>query len=167
MPFFLRKIRKARWANDKGYEWLGAEDIQADALSDLKTENNELSVWHVEEDESNLRQIVVALGANYKKLDTVDYALVDQRVLLTAGIKAVEAAGDTPYENANEWHRNLIELTAEKVIEIAKNMRKERRIARVWPQDLQRHLTRAIEAGEVKLSRLEERLQKELQGRTL
>ncbi len=45
MPLFLRKIRKAKWYKINGAAWLPAGEFQADALSDLGTKDNTLSVW--------------------------------------------------------------------------------------------------------------------------
>lgn len=53
MAFLLRKIRKNRWYKEQ-IEWLPDGELQADPLSDLGTKSNELSVYHVVIDESNL-----------------------------------------------------------------------------------------------------------------
>jgi hypothetical protein len=81
MPFFLRTIRKARWYNVEGVSWLEKGDIQADPLADLNTKGNELSVWLVENDRSNLEQVVTALAATRTDISNLDYALLDVRLL--------------------------------------------------------------------------------------
>jgi hypothetical protein len=56
--------------------WLSPGDVPADGLVDLRTSNNELSVWHVEADESILHAVVAALASNKtKRVDKLDYVL--------------------------------------------------------------------------------------------
>lgn len=160
MPFLLRKIAKAKWFNDA--EWLCTDDIQADALVDLRTQANKLSVWYIEDDESNLQEVVVALGANYDKLDKLDYALVNQEILMEIGIKVLESEGDTRYKNGKQWHRDLIELTAEKILEVAKTIKKEKRIKRVNPKQLRNMLLAKVKSGELQEESLNTKLKDDI-----
>ena len=43
MAFLLRQIKKRRWDVEEDSQWLG-NDIKGDALSDLNTRDNNLSV---------------------------------------------------------------------------------------------------------------------------
>jgi hypothetical protein len=168
MPFFLRKIRKAKWLNDKGLSWLQPSDLQADAVFDLKTDDNSLSVWHVEDDESNLEQVLVAVGASLDYLTNLDYALADQDLLLETGIKMTATTGKTGYRVANQWHRDLVELTAERVLEIARTIQtRGLRLDRVLSKKLAALLKKRIESGDVDLSSLNEHLRAEIQATLL
>jgi hypothetical protein len=74
MPLMLRKIRKARWYqhNQADFPWLLDEDIPADPLGDLVTNDNELSVWQINDDKSNLHRIAAALAANSDDISNLD-----------------------------------------------------------------------------------------------
>jgi hypothetical protein len=78
MPLILRKIRKARWYqyDRSDFPWLLEEDIPADPLGDLATNDNELSVWQINDDKSNLPRVAAALAANCDDISNLDYALI-------------------------------------------------------------------------------------------
>ncbi|MGL5872037.1 MAG: hypothetical protein ACRC2R_06660 [Xenococcaceae cyanobacterium] len=120
MPLLLRAIRKSKWSTSNNISWLSAQEIQADALGDLKTSNNTLSVWYVEDDKSNLEQVIIALAANRDTISNLDYALFDLNLVEDIGIKIEVNEGATPYESANRWHRDLVELSVTKLVKLAK-----------------------------------------------
>ena len=98
-------------------------DIPADVLGDLRSNDNELSVWMVEIDRSNLDSVLVAVASSRVRLDKLDYALFDEQVLPKLAIKCVKSEGSTPHVLANgAMHRDLTELTAQKVVSLAQAM---------------------------------------------
>lgn len=119
MPFVLRKIRKAKWYKSDGVPWLGEDELQADALVDLATKGNKLSVYVVDDDQANLEQIVTALAANCDYISDFDYALFNREALLEVNIKFENTEGDTPDAIVNSWHCDLIELSATKMMALA------------------------------------------------
>lgn len=111
-----------RWYNERP-SWLREDDISADPLGDLATNENTLSVWHVEEDKSNLDQVVTALAASSDNISNLDYALFDRELLSEFSIKINPSQGGSPDEKTNTfWHFDLIELSALKLVELAKAM---------------------------------------------
>ena len=117
MPLLLRKISKPRWQK---LAWLEEGKAQADALRDLETKENKLSVWHVEDDKSNLRGVVTAIAATRDVASNFDYALFDQRLLTKLRVRIEKTVGDTYHKEANaSWHRDIVELSAEKNAELA------------------------------------------------
>ncbi len=119
MPLFLRKIRKSKWYKNDSVPWIGKEEIQADALGDLVTSSNTLSVWLVEDDKSNLEQVIVALASSCDNVSNFDYVLLNVDLLLNVDIKIEPKEGLTPYSRANQWHRDLVELTTNKLFKLA------------------------------------------------
>lgn len=115
MPFFLRKIGKAKWNKNTV-----TDALQSDALADLKTSSNTLSVWLVKDDKSNLEQVITALISSCDRFSHCDYVLIDINLVTNIGIKYEENEGKTPYIVANQWHRDLIELTVDKIFDLAK-----------------------------------------------
>lgn len=124
MPFVLRKIRKAKWYKLAGASGPGEHEIQADALWDLKTEDNQLSVWNIEDDQSNLDLVLTAVAANCQFITNVDYVLIDQRILTGLNIQVIQTNGNSPYQAANKWHRDLLDLSAGRLLELAKEIYK-------------------------------------------
>jgi hypothetical protein len=122
VPLLLRKIRKSKWYKNDSVPWLEEGEIQADALGDLVTSGNTLSIWLVEDDKSNLEQVIVALVSSCDNISNFDYALINVDLLLSVGIKIDTKEGLTPYLRANQWHRDLVELTTNKLFKLAEVM---------------------------------------------
>lgn len=119
MPFFLRKIRQPKWFKHEDLPWLPEDSLQADALGDLNTKDNRLSVWHIQDDKANLEQVVIALAAIFQDPSHLDCALFDQQLVSEIDVKIEDTRGESSYEEANVWHRDLAELSAEKLMQLA------------------------------------------------
>jgi hypothetical protein len=120
VPFFLRKIRRAKWYREdvSDMTWLPKGEIQADALGDLSTKENTLSVYRID-DSSNLDRVVAALATTGTNLSNVDYALIDTTSIEPAKITVVATKGETADDTVNSWHYDLIELSVQKIIALA------------------------------------------------
>jgi hypothetical protein len=158
----LRVINKNRWMEAS---FLAKGDLQADALLDLRTSGNALSVWHVEGDESNLNRVVALLAAGRDRLSNFDYALIDPESLIEFDIKIIASPGSSCDEVANEkWHRELGELSVSKIVNLAgviATSTKGRKLEKAV-----RHLLRsAVEAGHIQLAKLKEKLASEVSDR--
>lgn len=112
MPL-LRKIRKTRWVADD------AGTATADALNDLQTTQNTLSVFEVEDDRSDVPAVIVAIAATRNSLSNLDFAILDAAAVERAGIMIEATPGDTKLRSVNERHRSLSKLRAPDVCEIA------------------------------------------------
>ena len=121
MPYLLRKIRRVRWDPQLKAELQGCadDDCPSDCLVDLKTADCALSLWHVEDDKSNLNDVAVALATNCDNVDHLDYALVAREEVEAIGLLQ-PSKGATAHRAANEqWHWNLVNLTARRVAHLA------------------------------------------------
>jgi len=130
MTFLLRKIRKNRWYKTEPIDWLLDGELQADPLGDLATKSNELSVYHVVADESNLDRIIASLAVNVEQLSHVDFAIFDEKIISDVGIKMKESEGDLPDEQVNKWHSDLYEISAVKLLTLAKEINDKAKIER-------------------------------------
>ena len=161
MAFLLRKITKPKWYDT---DWLPRGEVPADGLVDLRTDGNELSVWRVEPDESNLNAIVAALAGRGKRIDKLDYVLLDDDVVTRLQIGCVQSDGDSPHTDANSrWHRDLVQLTATKIIELAREVkRREAGHKRVNQHAIKRILKNALDSGAMQRSAVDADLLAEL-----
>jgi hypothetical protein len=116
MPLLLRNVRENRWHKSEATSWLERGDIPADPLGDLATKENRLSVWEVAGDRSNLERIVRALAISRDKIADMGYVLFDSDLLTAAGIDTTVEIGATPDTGANSWHRDLIDLSGNKLV---------------------------------------------------
>ena len=155
MPFILRKIRKARWYGSDVLHWLPPNDVQADSLLDLSTKHNQLSVYIVENDRSNLDRILAALVGNCDFISNIDYALIPAaEVLDRIKIKTVEIKGETSDEQVNTAHRDLIELSASQILELAKSISATGERARLTAKKVAELIERSIDEGHIDQTRL-------------
>ena len=118
MAFILRKLdRKAAFYRIEGIE---DGDVQADALFDLRTFSNALSVWMIEENRGNLNRIIAALAAGRETVDKLDYALIERQRLDELGIRLVQVNGVSCDDQENlRWHQDLQGLSGVKLVGLA------------------------------------------------
>ena len=118
MPRFLRVIRKGRWERYPKIPWLPPGEIKADALRDLQTRENVLSIYRAD-DESAVDKICIAIAATRETVGSLDYAIFDAAELPPVGIEPTQTAGETPDPEVNRLHCDLTTLTVEKVSRLA------------------------------------------------
>ena len=154
MPFILRKIRKARWHGSDVLDWLLPNDVQADSLLDLSTKDNQLSVYIVDDDRFNLDRILAALAGNCDFISNIDYALIPAEVLTRIEIKTAETKGETSDEEVNIAHKDLIELSAFQILELAKSISATGERARLTAKKVAELIERSIAEGFIDQTRL-------------
>lgn len=154
MPFLLRRIRRSNWHEIKGTSPTD-EQIRNGPLLDLVPDDNTLSVWHIEDDRSNLEQVAVALAALRDHLSNFDYALVDEQLLSALDIKVVQTNGETPDQEANtRWHRDLVELSDSKLIALVRTIAGKGETARISEKKIATLIQEAVGAGRLDRTRL-------------
>lgn len=93
--------------------------LPADAVTtDLRTTQNELSVWKIQ-DESQLDDVFVALASNCDSIGTMRVVMISDDALQNLQIEEEECEGDTPDESYNNLHCNMIHLNYESVGSLA------------------------------------------------
>ena len=155
MPLLLRKIHRANWYENPGIPWLAEGELQADALVDLATKDNALSVWYVEDDASNLELIVTVLAAKCEHISNFDYALFHQELLSELSIKLESIRGDSPDEGANTlWHRHVVELSAPKLMELAEVILTGAEKNRFLGKHVRRLIQQGVASGRIERTKL-------------
>lgn len=118
---FLRKIDRRKWFPPEDSSWLKTGDIPADPLGDLATRDNALSVWHIEDDESNLKRVVTGHAAKLGNIRNFEYSLFGEEILADLRLTWIQTKGDSFDDEANEkWHCEMIHLSAAKLVELTK-----------------------------------------------
>jgi hypothetical protein len=112
----LRTIKRGRWLEPPAGR---PGSAPADALLDLRTRENKLSLWLIDDDESNLVEVVGSIALTREAVSHVDYVTFGFDVVEKIGLDLREAEGDTPVPAANSWHRDAVELSAKDVAELA------------------------------------------------
>jgi hypothetical protein len=129
MSFIIRIVSSKRRFDEPDPDenpWLGENEIPADAVTDLKTSKNELSIFKVENDSSDIERVVSAFASRRDSFANVDFVYFDsiifEEIIRQHGLKTNNNLGATPDKEVNKWHCNIVELTDRKVIELAKAM---------------------------------------------
>ena len=161
MPLLLRAIRKSRW-NKTNCPWLAKDDIQADLLRDFETKDNTLSVWLVQDDRSNLNDVLLALGASRDTASNLDYTIFDVGLLANINIKLEINAGNTLYAKANCWHRDLVELTTNKIVKLAEYLLKNAELERFSEKGMIKLIQDAVNKNQIDRAKLKPSIDKRL-----
>lgn len=105
MAYLVRKIAMGKWCVSD--EIL---PINADAITQcLKTDNNTLSVWRIE-NESDISKGVLAMAANNDYLSKIDVVIVEESSLSAGCITIASTPGETPCVDLVHTHRDLADL---------------------------------------------------------
>ena len=119
MPFFLRAINRENWPEPE--ENATVHDLDADALNDLKTQENTMSVWCAE-DEGDLNSAIVAYLASMDKwveLEAVDFIAINAKDVEDAGLKYDKVPNFTYIKEYETKHRDLVALKYDSIEKIA------------------------------------------------
>src|SRR5262245_10093480 len=136
------------------------EQIRDGPFRDFVPHDNTLSVWFIENDKSNLEQVVVALASTRDSFSNFDYVLVDEALLTAINIRIEQTDGDTPDQEANtRWHRDLVEFTESKAIELIKaTIAKGKLESRIPEKRIAELIQRAVDAGRLDRTKLKKGL---------
>jgi hypothetical protein len=161
MPLVLRKIRKARWYKKDVVSWLKEGELQADVFVDLKTDANKLSLWLVEDNKSNLDRIIAAVASTSDDPSNIDFALFHRSLIDSLKINSEKTSGESHDQEANQlWHLNLIELSADKLFQLAQEIQKHGEKDRFYEKQVINLLIESIKAGKIPKNNLKEKLQR-------
>src|SRR5687768_6860290 len=112
---FLRKLgAKQRFVKE---DWFGDNDVKGDALKDVSTDNNAISVYRVESrDDPMIGRVVFALTLTRDSVADMDIVLLDEEVIRNCGIDAQKNSGSTPVLDVNEAHYDLGRFSGIKLV---------------------------------------------------
>ena len=152
MPRFLRKVRKARWARPSWTSDCPEPHWQGDSLNDLSTTKNSLSVYQVDSDEM-LCHVIAGLAASSDNLSNFDYAIIEGELLEAMNLCVTPTDGTTPHIEANRLHHNIVDLTADGILNLVHSISVDdvRRVPRPKVRVLIRS---ALDDGQINLARL-------------
>jgi len=121
MPYFLRAIsNNTKWDKTQFPTWLSTDDLPSCIVRDLRVDDNALSLWEIPDEETNLPQIITAIASTRKSLKSdFDYALLNTSYIDQINFTSSSEVGETPYSEINSYHRNLSNLSINKLVYFA------------------------------------------------
>ncbi len=161
MNYLVRKIARAKWA----VPTFATNDtiIAADAVTGcLRTSKNTLSFWqsHSEEKEdSDIKDVVLALVSNMERLDTLDIIVIPKSDLGNFPFEVTK--GNIPVIDLQDRHLDMVKLTLEGLNHLARyiasKVRAEIRCYRFRKRDLEEVVIKAVKDGRLNLEDLSDR----------
>ena len=164
MPLLLRKLRYNRWFAAKTSL---NNPLPADPLADLATTSNTLSLWEIFSDESNLSHVITALAAPADYVSNIDVAIIDIKQLAGSWTRSCMTQAGTICPSASPYHRDIADLTAHEIVEMAEDIRRHATFREFSEQDVANLLAQAIQDHRLNLQDLKPKVVAHLQKRGL
>ena len=149
MSRYVRKLINKNWLDKEIVSknvWLDPDFILADALRNFTSSKNELSVFLLENDDQ-IELILSAIVASSKSLDNTDYVIIDRSLIDSLDIAIEEDLGKTLNNSINKLHLNLTQLSAEKVLKLARAIQEQGQIGRINKNRIAAAIQRQIVEG--------------------
>ena len=111
MPYLVRRISRAKWDNED-YDYLHNDNPPADAITScLRTFNNELSTWLIE-DVKDLNQAILCLvtGSKQENINTLQLIYFDIEEISRRGLVFEKTPGDTVINEFQDSHFDIQSL---------------------------------------------------------
>lgn len=163
MSWLVHKISRAKWEAT-----IGPNKISADAVTvDLRTKNNELSLWKIASlERADLEKVATALAASGQRVDTIDVAWITVKELRRRKIRLRDSPGNTAavaYKNLHVDAKEL-DLAALRAIAkvIARDIRQNDHFKRFTRAEVKRLLQSGLAEGAIDLKLLKPEIRTEL-----
>lgn len=153
MAYVLRKIKKSRWHLDPVTNRLPESGLKK-AIIDLQPSEGGLSVFLVNDDKSNLNRVAAAMAATANYPDNFDFVLLDKMGLDDLGIRCEKTLGETPDDEVNTFHKNLVDLNDEKLKRLAHAFCNHEKPARIGEKRIRILIHRGIKEGYIDRGRV-------------
>lgn len=164
MTFLFRELKNKSWWDKREDElpWLQQGEMVADVFKGLGTEDGNLSTYFIDANKSNVDRVVAAYACTRNSFQRVDYVLIPLDIVSDAfGMNTI--AGNTADDKVNLWHRDIIELTPEKLLNFAYLIDNHRNMmARVREKKVRKDVTEGLERGEIDRDRIDPILRQKL-----
>jgi len=162
--FVIGSLKSENWYTEADFDWLPAGGVIADCLKDLKPDGGILSVYEVEETASDdlVRRIVAAIAAGANNPRDVAYFRFPR-----AAVEALQVTinpdepGRTGDDEVNALHRDLQQLSATKLAELAGAMA-HGTLGRFTAKTLRERIKAEVEARRLALEKVSRKLRDEL-----
>jgi hypothetical protein len=163
MPLAMRRVKRPRWYSQAVLPWLERGEVPADPFTDLRTSDNSLSIYVIEDDKSNLDQVVTAMSATCDRPQNFDYLLFDIEILSQVNIEVRESKGKTPDNEVNGWHRDLVEISGNRLLMLVKQVLESNyETDRYLAKQIKEFATRAIHSGRYELNQVKQSFREHL-----
>ena len=163
MCAYLRKIDMGNWYQASPPEWLREGEIPSDPICDFNTDENDLSLWRVGDDE-DVKRIMGGLAAARSYIpNNLDYVTAPEAAIDGLGLKIEATTGNSADDDINRnLHRDVRELDARRLTEVAKVFWTVGKTGRLLKDELVGSILDRVDRGDIKYDQLKEDVRKKL-----
>lgn len=151
MALILREVQNVMWWSvfrESNEGWLLDSECRGDVFKSLRSTGCSLSIFRLEEDSpDHLERMLAAFAAQREEAAQLDFAILDESDFIELGLRLTDAPGETPDSVVNSWHRNIVELSASRIQQLAACLQSQATFCRKREKDVLRLIKKALEAG--------------------
>lgn len=128
MGYYVRKISLSKWPKPPSFEEFDIHSLRADAIADIRTIDDSLSLWSIpSESSADINEAVLALATsiNQSSFDKIDVVVFSDEDILANGFQLEIAEGDTAVTDLKCTHRNIVGLTYDSLTNVIKMISKK------------------------------------------
>ena len=164
MPYFLRAIySNTKWEKTNFPSWLQEGELPSCIVCDLRADDNALSLWEISDDKSNLLDIIAAFVSLRKDIKyDFDYALLSANLLDEPSFTSSKKPAKTAYRDMNHYHRDVSNLSINKVVYFAYLLSRHGKFDRMGWKDIEDRLKDAYTRGQLDLEKMKPQLKQQL-----
>ena len=147
MTTLLRSLtnRHTTWTSPP--DWLGADDVVGDALNDLATRGNMISMYELSGGVDENRIAAALTARRTTTVYFVDYALIEREVLEGLGLDLRTTNGTTADVGVNGCHVDIMNISARAVFGLVEALRAAAKFDFVGPNELATALAGSVSGG--------------------
>lgn len=163
MAYLFRDIRRKSWWNpDRRRGWLQENELAADVFKGLATINGELSTYVIDAEKARVHRVVAALACTRDNFQPIDYVLIPFDAVASL-FSLSETLGETPDDEVNGWHVDVIHLTPSKLVDLVYLIREHKDAMRRFPKkQVESAVLQGIDADFINRNRVNRSLQTKL-----
>ncbi len=153
MALILREVQNVMWWSvfrEAAEDWLPDSECRGDALKSLRSTDCSLSIFRLEEDSTEqMERMLAAFAAQRGRAADLDFAILAEPDFIGLGLRLANAPGKTPDSVVNSWHRNIVELSASRIQQLAMCLQSQATFCRKREKDVLRLVKNSLAAGHI------------------
>lgn len=160
MTVIVRKLEQRRPWDESPTSRL--DEIQADVLNSLITDDNKLSVFELDQSEEQECRLIAALAIKRHHIVTLDIVNISKDVLAACGIEHEKVCGGTLDSVVNNWHLDLVDLTVSKMIQFVIRIKQEGDFKRYTKPSVEEAIRESVNKNQITTGMLGEKMRASL-----
>jgi hypothetical protein len=163
--YYIRVLDSKRYWDTKEHDqlsWLNNDELPSDALLNVKTQNNSLSIYLLDDEGADLEKILCAHASTRDHINRIDYVVISEDMLLETGMELENTPGQTPVNYVNDLHHDIVHISADRLIGMVKSSIINGWICRLTPPKVKKLIKSHVDIGTIKLEQLKHGVQTKL-----